>query len=91
MAMNNQSTINPPVPVTILKLRVKGCQGRALAQLGGSWHPTFAPGRLQNLRFLIQIICWAPWILQVQSTGHPSIFLRALVACCLHDALHCMS
>ena len=25
MATNNQVTVNPPVPVTILKLRVKGC------------------------------------------------------------------
>ena len=38
---------------------------------------TFAPWRLENLSFFIQIICWAPWILQVQSTGLPSIFLRA--------------
>ena len=25
MAMNDQATVNPPVPVTIPKLRVKGC------------------------------------------------------------------
>ena len=52
------------------------CSSRARWPLA-PWHPTFAPGWLENLRFFIQIICWAPWILQVQSTGHPSIFLRA--------------
>ena len=61
-------------------------QGRALAELGDRWHPTFAPGRVENLRFFIQIICWAPWILQVQSTGRPSIFLRAQ-PCSLHPPL----
>ena len=25
MAVNDQATVNPPVPVTILKLKVKGC------------------------------------------------------------------
>ena len=52
-------------------------QGCALAEPGGPWRLTFALGRLENLRFFIQIICWAPWILQFQSTGLPSIFLRA--------------
>ena len=52
-------------------------QGCALAELSGPWHPTFALGWLENLRFFIQIICWAPWILQVRSTRLPSIFLRA--------------
>ena len=52
-------------------------QGCALAEPGGPWCLTFALGRLENLRFFIQIICWAPWILQFQSTGLPSIFLRA--------------
>ena len=51
-------------------------QGCALVEPGGPWRLTFAPWRLENLRFFIQIICWAPWILQVQSTGLPSIFLR---------------
>ena len=54
--------------------RMPGC---ALAEPGGPWHLTFALGRLENLRFFIQIICWVPWMLQVQSTGLPSIFLRA--------------
>ena len=52
-------------------------QGCALAEPGGPWRLTFALGRLENLRFFIQIIWWAPWILQFQSTGLPSIFLRA--------------
>ena len=34
------------------------------------------PAQLENLRFFIQIICWAPQILHFQSTGLPSIFLR---------------
>ena len=44
---------------------------------GGQWRLTFAPGRLENVRFFIQIICWANHMLQVQSTVLPSIFLRA--------------
>ena len=72
-----QPCMNPPVPVTILKLRVQGCQGHALAEPGGPRRPTFAPGRLENLRFFIQIICWVPWILQVQSLGRPPVFLKA--------------
>ena len=55
----------------------KDNQGCALAEPIGPWHPTFALGQIENLRFFIQIICWAPWILLVQSTGLPSIFLRA--------------
>ena len=35
-------------------------QGCALAEPGGPWRLTFAPGRLENLRFFIQIISWAP-------------------------------
>ena len=39
-------------------------QGCALAEPSGpwrmAWHLTFALGRLENLRFFIQIICWAP-------------------------------
>ena len=63
-------------------------QGCALAEAGGPWHLTFALGRLENLRFFIQIICWAPWILQFQSTGLPSIFLRAQ-PCLSHNYKHC--
>ena len=56
-----------------------GGQGCALVEpeRGGPWRLTFAPGRLENLRFFIQIICWANHMLQVQSTVLPSIFLRA--------------
>ena len=52
-------------------------QGCALAEPGGPWRLTFAYGRLDYLRFFMQIICWAPYISQFQSTGLPSIFLRA--------------
>ena len=52
-------------------------QGCALAEPGGPWRLTFALDRLENLRLFIQIICRAPWILQVQSIGLLSIFLRA--------------
>ena len=50
--------------------------GRAEPERGGPWRLTFAPGRLENLRFFIQIIRWANHMLQVQSTVLPSIFLR---------------
>ena len=39
---------------------IKQLQGCALAEPGGPWRPTFALGRLENLRFFKQIICWAP-------------------------------
>ena len=35
-------------------------QSCALAEPGGPWRLTFALGRLENLRFFIQIICRAP-------------------------------
>ena len=35
-------------------------QGCALAEPGGPWQLTFALWGLENLRFFIQIICWAP-------------------------------
>ena len=41
------------------KKREQGC---ALAEPGGPWHLTFVLGRLENLCFLIEIICWAHWI-----------------------------
>ena len=53
---------------------LKHQQGRAPAEPGGPWRLTFALGRLENLRFFIQITCRAPWILQFQSTGLPSYF-----------------
>ena len=52
-------------------------QGCALAEPGGHWPQTFASGQLQNLRFFIEIQCWEPWILQVQSPGPPSMFCTA--------------
>ena len=39
--------------------------------------PTFVLGRLENLCFFTEIICWAHWISQVQSTEPPLICLRA--------------
>ena len=53
---------------TVIISHVQGC---TLAEPGGPWCPTFAPGQIENLRFFIQIVCWAPYILQVQNTGHP--------------------
>ena len=35
-------------------------QGCALAEPGGPWRQTFALGRIENHRFFIQLICWAP-------------------------------
>ena len=36
-------------------------QGCALAEPSGPWHLTYALGQLENLRFFIRIICWAPF------------------------------
>ena len=52
-------------------------QSCTITARGGPRCLTFAPRRLKNLRFLIQIICRTLWISQVQSSGLPSIFLRA--------------
>ena len=52
-------------------------QGCALAEPGGPWRLTFSLRQQEHLSFFIQIICWAPWILQFQDTGLPSILLRA--------------
>ena len=43
-------------------------QGCVLAEPSGPLYLTFAPRRLENLTFFIEIIYWAPWISQVQST-----------------------
>ena len=40
--------------------RTTKIQGCALAVPGGPWHLTFALRWLENFRFFIQIICWAP-------------------------------
>ena len=62
------------------RVQVQGC---ALAEPVRPWRLTFALRWLENLRFFIQIICWAPS--QFQSTGFPSIFLRAQPwGCCLN-------
>ena len=70
-----------PVPLSFIILRLQctmiSYQGCALAEPSGPWHPTVALGWQDNLSFFIQIMCWAPYILQVQSTGLPSIFLTA--------------
>ena len=52
-------------------------QGCVLVEPCGLWRVTFVLGRLENLCFFIEIIYWAHWISQVQSTGFPSIFLTA--------------
>ena len=52
-------------------------QGCARAKPGGPWCPIFALEQLENRRYFIQIIWWAPQILQVQITGLTSIFFRA--------------
>ena len=52
-------------PHLCLNIFVPASQGCALAEPGGHWCPTFA------------LRCWVPYILQVQSTWLPSIFLRS--------------
>ena len=42
------------------KIILNNVQGCALAEPDGPWPLTFALRRLENLRFFIQIICWAP-------------------------------
>ena len=61
-------------------------QGCALAEPSGPWCLTFVLGGLENLSFFIEIISWENWISQVQSTGLPSIFLRAQ-PCCIRMSL----
>ena len=51
--------------------------GSPLAEPGGPSCLTFVLRRLENLIFFIEIICWVPCVLQVQSTGLASIFLVA--------------
>ena len=48
-----------------------------LAVSGSPWHLILLLGNYKNVTFSIEVICWAPRILQVQSTGLPSIFLTA--------------
>ena len=56
--------------------RVMG-QSCAITAHGGPRCLTFAPRRLKNRIVFIQIICSTLWLLQVQSSGLPSIFLTA--------------
>lgn len=60
-------------------------QGCALVAPGDPWPLTFAPWWLENVRFFIEIICWAPWILHhfVLSTRLTWMFLRARPWQCL--------
>ena len=46
--------------MTALTVIISHVQGCTLAEPGGPWCPTFAPGRLENLRFFTQIIGQAP-------------------------------
>ena len=60
------------LPIIINKVIVTfflSLQGCALAASGDSWHLTFALGQLGNLCFFREILCWAPWISLVHSTG----------------------
>ena len=52
-------------------------QGCALAEPGGPWRLTFALGRLKISDFLYKSYAGHHRISQFQSTGLPSIFLRA--------------
>ena len=52
-------------------------QSCAITAHGGPRCLTFAPRRLKNRIVFIQIICSTLWLLQVQSSGLPSIFLTA--------------
>ena len=52
-------------------------QDCALAEPGGPWRLIVILRGLENLSFFIEIICWAHWISQVQSTGLPSIFFKS--------------
>jgi len=69
-------------------------QGCALPELGHPRGLTFVLGRLENLCFFIEIICWAHWISKVQRTELCSIFLgaqpcRALLFKCLCTCTDC--
>ena len=44
-------------------------------------HLTFALRSLGSLSFSLEILCWAPWISQVQSTGLPFNFSQSTALC----------
>ena len=46
--------------VTVICLLLVNKADTGLCSSGAQWHLTFALGRLENLSFFIQIICWAP-------------------------------
>ena len=54
-------------------------QNQMQSRLGSSraWWPMVPNFCSRATCFFMEIICWAHWISQVQSTGLPSIFLRA--------------
>ena len=53
-------------------------QGCAVAKPGGPWRLTFALWQPENLRFFMQIICWAPYILQFKLINNMSFGAGAL-------------
>ena len=48
---------NFPLLLSLETSKAMAKQGCALAEPGDPWRLTFALGRLENLRFFIQIIC----------------------------------
>ena len=77
------TTLGTSLQKSILVYCLLSNYNRGLCSSSGSgpWCLTFAPVHLENLgknlSFVIEIICWVPYILQVQSTRLPSLFLRA--------------
>ena len=59
-----------------LLMNSTGIPGCDLVAPGGLFDLTFATRQLENRSFPIGITCWAPWILQLQSTELPSYFLE---------------
>ena len=64
--------------MSLIKLERNVHHSCALAVPGWSVAPNFCFWATKTiLVFFIEIICWVPWISQVQSTGFPLVFLRA--------------
>ena len=72
-----------------------GGQGCALVEpeRGGPWRLTFAPGRLENVRFFIQIICYRfralcflQFSLEQWAQCRPQVYQ---LNCCLIDVKYC--
>ena len=51
-------------------------QGCALVEPSGPWCLTFVLGRLENLSFFIEIICWAPGFHKFRALGSLQFFLE---------------